>query len=447
MQKIIYSESFLEFLKTSSSKVANVLYRLHNKRYVPICINDSEINYLTFRKDNTISYLPNGKELILTDDGKWAKEGRQNGKPSKVIRKLFSPRFLKLFKDSDFETFTNDYKSVFSDGDYTFKILDNLSINDVYNMRMKEGEGSLNNSCMRNKNYFEIYTSCKDLRIITLTNNEGLLCGRCLLWNLGENITFMDRFYVTEDFLYQKFIHFAKENNFWYKRNYKSYDNKTEFIMPCGKDTTRYFTIDTNTDCDYYPYIDTFHYGSDGVLSNNEENCDYTYSDTSGERENNEENHEDESYDDINGEWISQYDAVYIEYGERCYRYRTTHIDNCVMVNDSYYHENDCNIVEVGNDYYTKDSDDICQLSNGDYELIDDCVYCERDSEYYLSDDCVYCEKENEFLLRDEAVEINDNWYHIDSELITKIEGDYYLIDSEEIELKEGKYYLIEVIN
>lgn len=426
MKKVIFSKSFIEFLRNSECRIATILYRLINKRYDSLILVSDEINYLTFRNDGTISYLPAGKELMYNDNGDWAREGRQNGKPSKVIRKLFSKRVQKLFKDADFECFTNAYKANFNEDGYCFQLLPNIQIPSVYEMERAIGEGSLNNSCMNgDSEYLDIYKYCEKLQILILKDKNGLLCGRSLVWKISDDITLMDRIYVTQDFMYDKFLSFAKDSKYWTKKDFKSYDNKRTFINLLGEEIEKTFTVHTNTDFDNYPYIDTFQYGDDGSL-NNYGSGDYTYNNTDGTRDG---DHSGEVYDEINGEYISEDDSCYISAGERQYRDRSCHIDNCVEVDGDWFYNEDENIVEVNGTWYKKDSGDICEV-DGEYYIMDDCTYCERDDRYYLSDDCVYCEDDEEDVLRDEAVEIEDKWYHRESELIFEHNGKYYLVDA-----------------
>lgn len=424
---ITYSKSFLDFIKNSDCKIAKILFRLTKKRYEPLMITNKDIDYITFRTDGTISYLPAGKEHKVNEEtGDWLRDGRQNGKPSKVIKKLFSERAAKYFKDADFECFTNAYKAEFNEGGYKFSLLTHTQIPCVYEMERKTGDGSLNNSCMNgDSEYLDIYKYCKQLSILILKNNADELCGRALIWRISDDITLMDRVYVTDDFMYDKFLSYCNTQNWWRKKDYKSYDNKKVFINPDGEEVVRSFKIYTETTHDSYPYIDTFQYGDDGSL-NNSGDGQYTYNNTDGTRDGDEDNHDGEVYDDINGEYINEDNAVYIEHGERQYRDRYCHVDNCIMVNDSWYYEEDDNIVEVGGTWYEKDSSDICEI-DGEYYLMDDCTYCERDNCYYLSDDCVYCEEDEEDVLISEAVEIEDKWYHKESDLIFERDGKYYL--------------------
>ena len=363
MQTIIYSKSFIEFLRNSECKIAQILYRLQNKHYQPLMLTTDEINYITFRNDGTISYLPAGKELQYNDDGNWSREGRQNGKPAKVIRKLFSKRAQNLFKDSDFECFTNAYKANFNEDGYTFELLDNKQIPSVYEMDRDSGEGSLNNSCMNgDSEYLDIYKNCDKLQILILKNKNGLLCGRSLVWTISEDITLMDRIYVTQDFMYDKFLSFAA-GKYWRKKDYKSYDNKRTFINLLGEEIDKTFTVYTDTDFDSYPYIDTFQYGGDGFLSNND-NYEYTYCCTGGEREGGEDDHEGEVYCERDSQYYLSSDCVYCEDDEE-----DVLRDEAVEIDGNWYHQDSEKITKIDGDYYLIDSDKI-EMVNDEYVLI-----------------------------------------------------------------------------
>lgn len=426
MEKIIYSKSFIDFMKKSDCRIAQLLYRLNQKNYHPLMVTSEQVNYLTFRGDGTISFLPSGKpHLINEETGDWKRDGRQNGKPGKVIRKLFAERVQKYFKDADFECFANQYKAEFNEGGYKFSLLQNKDIPSVYEMSRKPGDGSLNNSCMNgDSEYLDMYKHCSQLQILILKNTEDELCGRALIWKISEDITLMDRIYTTDDFMFDKFLNYCNNKKWWRKKDYKSYNNKQTFIDSEGEEVEKQFTINTNTEHSQYPYIDTFSYGDDNSL-NNYGSGDYTYNNTDGTRDGEQDEHEGQVYDEVNGEYIDEDDAIYIENGERRY-HGYCHVDNCVSVGGDWYHEDDCNIVEVNGTYYTKDDDSVVEI-DGDYHLTDDCTYCERDNCYYLSDDCVFCEDDEEDVLRDEAVEIEDKWYHKESDLIFEHNGKYYL--------------------
>jgi len=448
MEPIKFSDSFLEFLKKKryESRIAETLYYEIHDSEVNYTTTEN-INYITFRTDGTISFLPSDKEHKTNDNGDWARDGRQNGKPAKVIRKLFTKEGLELFKDSDFEYFANSYKANYSNEGFVFTLLPAKDIPKVYEME-RENSGTLGDSCMNDDaEYFDIYTACKSLQILTL-QKDGKLHGRALIWQIGD-ITLMDRMYVSKDFLYENFLEYAKANQYLRKANYKSYSDKTTFVKPDGTEINQKFTINTPTDFDQYPYIDTFSYGDDGTLNNF--GGQYAYCDTGGNREGGEDDHDGQVYDDINGEYIDEEDSVCINSGDRRYRNMITHRDNVVYIESEgeYYHEDDSHIVDVDGDWYLKTDDEICQLTNGDWvksddcvetndgwQLLDDCVYCDRDSCYYLNNDCVETNK-GEYILEEEAVKNGaGDWIHTDDlEDDTTGEVDEYIENPNQLKL------------
>jgi len=405
MEKFYASRSFKDFLKQSDNRIARVLSKVCDRqrdwRMFSNTITTDEVNYLTFRRDGTISYLPNGKECKYNDDGEWSRDGRQNGKPAKVIRKLFTKRMLMFFNETDFESFANEYKSNFNDEGYVFLMKGRLDIKSVYDMERARGESSLNGSCMNgDTDYLDIYAQCKSLRILILIDKDGLLCGRALVWNLkynDEDIVFMDRVYVTQDFMYEKFVQYATENDMWRKKYYKTFDYKTIFIKPDGEEVSTNFKVITNTDHDEYPYIDTFAYGEDGELNNF--GGTYTYNNISGGRAGGEDDHEDDYWDELHSEWVHTDDAVHIDRGGyRGYYMHSRYVIECV--NGYMWYEEDDRLEEVNNCYYDKESGDIEYVPNQDA--------------WYLIEDTVYCDSLGESILREEAYEIDGKVYHED---------------------------------
>jgi len=371
---IIFSESFKKFLEENKerSKVVNSLWQYVRKPYIVSyrLMIQEELNYITFRNNGMISYMPKGKEQLINDDATWKKEGRQKGKPAKVIRKLFTDKAVKLFKESDLDCFNNIYKSYFNT-ELEFNLLDRFSIKEVYEMRRKDGGGSLNSSCMNgDSEYLNIYENCKDLQILVLKDKDGLLCGRALVWNVGE-LTLMDRVYVSDDYMFQMFFDYAQKNNMIRKYE-QSYSNKSNWLKPNSEKFQEFFKIYTDTDFEYYPYIDTFSYGNDGFLTN-ESGFVYEYDRTGGERSGDEDEHEGEVYDEIDGDYINEGDSVMIEAG-RYGGYRT-HYSNTVTTVDGV--------------VYWINSDAIVRLCNGDVIEIDNAVCCEKTGNYYLADDCI----------------------------------------------------------
>ena len=415
---VTYSSSFRDFLRLSESKVASILSRTLYKEanrfpsFKSNIVTNSQIDYITFRNDGSISFLPNGKEHIANDSGDWSRTNRQNGRPAKVIRKLFTEKGLKLFKESDFESFCNQYKSSFCD-DLKFEIWESDRIGEVYDMERADGDSSLDGSCMNGgSDYLDIYTHCDKLRIVVLLkkhidcygNDCYLLAGRALLWKIDNDITFMDRFFVAQDYMYEMMKEFAETNGFYYKRYYKTYDHKTEMITPSGDAEHFKWKIYLDTDGSSHPYIDTFHYGGDGWISNYRDGC-YTYKKTGGERQVG----EDDAYDQIDNVCITTEDAVEIEIGQHAGR--ITHINNAVLIGGRYYYKYSDRVVKIEDNWYDTESDDVMEV-NGLWYLEEDTCYSEFTNETHLMDDCVYSEKHSTYIPKEDAVKLDGKYYH-----------------------------------
>ena len=414
--RLIVSDSFYDFLykNKGSNRIARVLLKCINwqgyANVVKLTITTEHVNYLTLRSDGTISYLPKGKEHVLNDNGNWARDNRQNGRPATIIKKILTPKAQRLFKDSEYESFVNAYKSECDREKVTFHLRPNVDIPDVYDMKRESG-GTLGDSCMNgDSEYLDIYACCPHVRILTLINGAGELCGRALVWNVevdGEKTTFMDRIYVARDHYAELFLEYAEKENWWRKKQYTSQAYKNEW-MKGGETRNIYATIQTPTDFEYYPYIDTFCYGGDGWISNNCDEYEYEYVCTSGERE-----YRDRIQCARSGDWIDEDDAVYIERG----RYNGQHLHRDYTVyceTDSYYYyEEDDNIVEINNLWYRYDDDDVVEVCGTWYETDDDeIVWSDFHDEYILNDDAVYSEYHDSPIKNDEAYEVAGNYFH-----------------------------------
>jgi hypothetical protein len=402
------SKSFRKFLNDSDNRVAYFLmraiyYQGWDYKAHRLMIRTDEVNYLTLRDDGTISYLPKGKEHKLTDDGRWARDGRQNGTAGKIIKKIMTPRAVKLFKEAEFTNFVNQYKAACDAECKEFAIHPNIDIPNIYCMNREEGHAGLNDSCMNgDEEYLEIYTKCPHVRILTMMNKEGRLAGRALLWNTEDGVL-MDRVYVAKEHYYDMFVEYAETNGFIRKVEYKSYRDKDRYVKD-GNVFRKAYKIQTPTDFCYYPYIDTFSYGGDGFLCNAHDFSDiqYEYSSTSGNREgddyeecarSNRRYHEDElryiEYGDYAGEHIHQDYAVYCQ-TDSSYYYEGSDLIVYLESRGNYYRSDDDDIVEINGDYYHTNYDEVRFVdSTGEWHLDEDVVWCDHKDAYLLLEDAV----------------------------------------------------------
>lgn len=420
MDNLYVSSSFRRFLHDSDNRVAQFIMRgiyyqgwgYTSSRFM---IKTDEVNYLTLRDDGTISYLPKGKEHKVTDDGRWARDGRQNGAAQKIIKKLLTPRAIGLFKEVEFMSFVNQYKAACDAESKFFSIRKNVDIPDVYCMERESGGGTLSDSCMNgDRDYLDMYAHCPHVQILTLVNNCGELCGRALLWKVDDG-TIMDRIYVARDHYYEMFLDYADANKFIRKFEYKTYRMKDKFVRN-GEVFTKQYKIMTPTCFDRYPYIDTFTYGGDGFLSNWSNDTIHEYTCTSGGRE--EQDEDDGRYECAHsGNMYDGEDVVYIERG----RYSGCHIHTdlsvyCETDNNRYYEYDDAIIhIDGMSCYYRRDDEDLVDIGGELYHTSDDEVkYSEYTEEYHLDDDVIYSDHHGTYILRIQAIKIDDAVYHED---------------------------------
>jgi hypothetical protein len=106
----------------------------------------------------------------------------------------------------------------------------------------------------------QFYQYCPGLKLLVLLDKEGAILGRALLWKDKDGRNIMDRVYFVYDKDYYKFIRWANENDFYYK---KSNSGLTKFIKS-GKEEIILTGVKILNAFDFpdeeYPYMDTFSY-------------------------------------------------------------------------------------------------------------------------------------------------------------------------------------------
>ena len=420
---VTFSKSFRDFLKHSNSRIAHFILRAEMYEYwgyksYKLMVTNTEIDYLTLRGDGTISYLPKNKPHLLTNDGQWSREGRQNGAAGKTIKKILTKRAQKMFTDSEYESFVNQYKSACDAENKEFVLRPNVDIPDVYCMKRERGGGTLEDSCMNgDKDYLDLYKCCPKLQILTLVNGCGELAGRALVWDIGGGEVLMDRIYAQQDHYYDLFLAYAKEKGWIRKVEYKSYREKDWFTKDGEVRFNRTITIDTPTTFDYYPYVDTFTYGGDGFLKNVCNGTQYEYCNTSGSREGDDvdDDDDDEHYTSCAHSGIRYHDddLRYIERGR--YSGWCIHYDYAVYceTDRQYYYEEDDNIVEINDIWYRKDDDDVCYIEDEDeWYLTEDCHYSEFHEEYIHENNCTYSNHHETYIRNSEAYNVAGEIFH-----------------------------------
>lgn len=233
-----------------------------------------------------ISFLPKDKEPVYVSEGVWSKTNRQSGKPIRIIQKLIK----KKFTNYEYEQLNNYLKArIVDDGELV--IVEGEDIRKYYNCANNNPGGTLENSCMRYdecQKYLDIYVDHAKM-LVLLNKATDKISGRAIIWQIDDR-TFMDRVYYTQDHMLNLFINYAKEHK-WYYREYNSLLDTGDFQCWYGPNdnyqnpNTLYLKINIGY-YNYYPYMDSFRYLSNGCLydypGDEYECCDCTNGSTSG---------------------------------------------------------------------------------------------------------------------------------------------------------------------
>ena len=433
-----FREMLCFFYRQRECKVSSCILLGEDQGYV----TSSEINYLTCR-GSMISYLPDGKEHIVNDNGRWSRQNRQEGKPSRIVRKLLTEKAFEVYdiKDADIEQFgyyLQSYVLANGDGDddkpmpkISMWVANGEFIKQYYDgdWYAKGQDSNLSGSCMRSKDesYFDLYADNHNVcHILVARDDQFTLHGRALLWKTHVGWC-MDTVYAAEH-IRPMFIDFAIQHGMRYKSSQSCHHQL--FDMFDGKiDGSTYFEVKMQyTDgYEYYPYMDTLSYMCDisRTISNNDNDMMFELRSTDGERS-------DLYNDDVEciwtGEYYSEDQTYYVDYSYEGRWYQgNVHEDHVVIdKHGSRFIEDHC--VRVGSYWYLKDDDDI--------------RYCENDDAYYMADDCVWSETAQSYLHYDDAAEDCHGEWHLKDDVVTTHDG-RVVHERDAVEDEDGNYYVI----
>jgi hypothetical protein len=226
------------------------------------------------------------------DSGIW-KTSRNPIRIGRLVRPLLRTAGITV-TDREVEEFTNMWKATYdfaADVLKQFDVVKGINIAKwYYYENYVDGGGTLNNSCMAevDSDYFEIYTSNKQVSLVILYDDNGQvqdgkytstkIKGRAILWDAeinGVKEMFMDRIYTTFDSDTDLFKQFAQKNGWFYKDSQSM--TPREYITNGTSKSRPEITVKLdNADCEYYPYVDTmcFCYTSSNELRNTQDDDD-----------------------------------------------------------------------------------------------------------------------------------------------------------------------------
>lgn len=383
-------------------------------------------NYITMRGE-LCSYLPNGREHIVNENGKWARNGRQDMKVAKMARNLLTEYSLSQngIEATDFEKFTNlvkSYISVIGDEDgegkkMTFDVINGHKIYDAYldanYSKILGTDTNLFNSCMRYdscQDYLRIYAENMDvISLLVANDSNNMVLGRAILWTMDNGQKAMDTIYAHET-LTASFIQWANDNDYFYKSRQSCHHNEFDKHLTNGYISSPCVTLKKYR-FDEYPYMDTLSILEDGKLKTEADGKDYKIlKSTDGAYEESNSS----VFDVYNQCDINEDDATYVDYTRPNGQYFEGHVndnDLCMVSRVGWVLSCDC--VSVNGIDYLREDDEICYVST--------------QNEWYLVDDCRQ-DYNGEWIHEDDAVELyNGDFAHEDEASQCLLDGEYYI--------------------
>lgn len=410
-------------------------------------LTNDEVNYLTMR-GSLISYLPEGRPHLVNDDGRWAREGRQEGKPGRVIRKVLTDSLIEAYDITDrvIEHFSNlcvSYVMANGDDESTANAVNLYVVSGEFiklyydgNYHSNLASGNLSNSCMAYKDldYFDIYADNPDVcNMVVALDGERKLAGRALLWKTDNHGYCMDTIYAAES-LRPLFIEFAIKNGLRYKAQQSCHHSSFDMLNGQRVNDTCVSITLKRSSFDYYPYVDTLYYLQSSKLTNYEPDTDYEYymlRSTGGEAELCES--DNTVYDDWDGRDIDECDSVYLDYNRPDgYRWRgNTHIDNTTVCSHLGIRILEEDAINVDGSRYLRGCDAL--------------AYDDFNDEWIMENDSVYCEGTQNTAHESEAVCLYDGTYEHQDHVTELVEGKWaYEHDDNVVELHDGRYCLMD---
>ena len=391
---VVFSNEFKDKLDNiGNSFVASSFKQLYDseveKEYTLISIGGNE-DTITYTDSHRLKDYKGDLRKIKSSDELW-KKNRTEIKVGRFINKFFP----KTFTDKAIEDFVNKWKSS-SNENLRFDIWSGIDIVEGYKSKNYAfHSGPLGNSCMNDETYLiTFYAYCPTAKLLVLLDEDDKILARALLWEDHEQRKIMDRVYYTEDKYYYRFVRWAEDNDYFYKKL-----NSGHINCPFVKAGSTYYlkTKVRIPNCfdfaeEGFPFLDTFVYGV-GDWAQNYEPTDvdryFIFNETDGTYR------EETVLRDVHGNFIDCEDyfvwsntqgglidmekSYKVEYGSRS-RFPEHNFDDWIEVD------------------YLDDP------KNG---------FVKVDSVYYRKKDCVFSNKENQWIWIPQAIKKDGDWVSI----------------------------------
>lgn len=339
---IFVSEELRQVL-TQIEHDSTVAQLLLKKRHLKDDLVDDPVNYISTSETDSskISYLTGDRIERMNPDEYWTSSRRFIAKPGAFVTKIF-----KDISSKEVEKFSNLYKSFNKKTAFKLSVVSGKDIKRFYYYESYQSDrGTLGASCMKHESsqrLLNIYSdNPEQIKMLVMTNSDGLLMGRALLWTVGS-YKLMDRIYtICDEDLAFWFKKWATDNGFLYKSEQNWY-NTLQFEKNGDKKQEIKLKVSLeNSDYRHYPYMDTFKFIDDNYnLYNYQPNCNfYTLCTTDGSRQSDDYLR----FDGLDKVYRYSHETVYMEYlgiytrNGNCYYSESN--DSYILCNHAIYDE------------------------------------------------------------------------------------------------------------
>jgi hypothetical protein len=184
--------------------------------------------------------------------------GNKNAvKIGKFIKKL-----LPLTTDTQVEDFVNELKAVQDNLKEKIELVSGDEIAKWYKSENCYSGGSLGNSCMVNKDFFDIYTQNPESVNLLIMKSGDKIVARALVWKIKTSdpqlgfTYYMDRVYTVRDHQEKVMMAFAEKQGWAYRIPGGVYERG---VMYQGKSNNLQMSVQIKKlNYEKYPYMDTF---------------------------------------------------------------------------------------------------------------------------------------------------------------------------------------------
>lgn len=210
-----------------------------------------------------VSLAPKNNESLIFGDYQNSKRTSEI-KIGRGLKKAYP-----FWEESTVEKYTNLIKAEYAPLD--FRILKAAELIWAYDERNNRTDtGTLSNSCLRYEkchNMLKIYQDNPDTVQLLVAMKGAKISGRALMWKTDAGIV-MDRIYGSDQVI-QAFKNYADEHKMYHK-THQNYDSKNQVTLG-GKEMSKKFKIQLDWEGYHLmPYMDTFCYGGEGFITNND---------------------------------------------------------------------------------------------------------------------------------------------------------------------------------